>query len=399
MSKIIWNPLKFESKIQTNKSLEFEILTVPPNKSEIQELKNKIEAKSILPLNMYVMLTYDCNLSCDYCYVAEQRSTSKNSINIDSAKKAIRTYVNWLSNNKNYNGEEIRILLFGGEPGKAKLELVELLKFLTQDFNNVSPILFTNGYSLEDEILNIIDGTKTHIVVSIDGPPWLSEQTRKPALGNSIIDINKRLKKLSDINVSWEIDIVLSPMVLNHLTEVISYLNSFKPNFIGANIMTGLSGKYTPEKSITLEAYTSLILAHFHTLIENDVKVYQIWSQYTSFKNKIPNIEYMCEMVGDKTVLDVNSQLVPCEFFIGSNFKLDNLNEYLPLSKKLKKKHPIYNKNCLSCHSLGICSGGCTFLSDKEGRGLFRIDNATCYFNKRFGEMLIKESSQNGYSI
>jgi len=399
MTKIIWNPLRFDWQLQENQSSSIEIVSTMPTNSEIEEIRGRIERKSILPLNMYVMLTYECNLGCDYCYISEQRQTAQGNIDAELAIKSIQSFNDLVINHDEYSGEDIRVLLFGGEPGIARKELLDILDFLNRKKENISPLLFTNGYSLDDEILNCIDGTKTHVVVSIDGPPWISNQTRRIAVPGSDTGIEERILHLSQRDIGWEIDMVLSPLVIDNFDDVIDYMNGFNPQLIGANMMTGFSGKYTKDRSINLQDYSNLILSNFFRIVDKGVKIYQIWPQFESFRNKSPNTTYMCEIVGGKTVLDVNLSWVPCEFFIGSKVDLTGLNQYLELSKSLKAKHPAYKETCYPCHSLGICGGGCTYLSHKEGKGIDGIDNATCYFNRKFGEMLIKHEVENGRSI
>lgn len=395
MSTIIWEPLAFKYQLVDDSPSRLEIVTKRPTKVEIDETKRVIQQKSVLPKNMSMMLTYECNLGCDYCYLAKQLGKGSPNLDPQTGIYAIDAFKKWVLEHEDYRGEDLRIYLFGGEPGLAREKLLALLGHIASQ-DKLQPLLFTNGYTLDAQILDLVKGSNGNVVVSIDGPPWLSNQTRKVVKPGSNEGVEERIALLSEQEVDWEIDLVLSPLVLEHLDEVVSYCRDFNPSFIAANVMTRFSGRYTEHDSISLVDYTELLLGMFDAIVGNSIRIHQIWPQYTSFLARKPNDQYMCEMVGGKTMLDTTGAWLPCESFAASDTSLSMVEDYAAMAIDLKVKHPVFHDSCHTCHSLGICGGGCSYLSREEGNGLTGIDSATCHFNRRFGEELIRKAVTDG---
>lgn len=157
-------------------------------------------------IELAIEVTSECNFRCKYCiysghYVGQRTHGFKN-MDIDTAKKSIELYLNYIKEGKDYNPNRRPIISFyGGEPlinFNLIIHCVEYAKSLYKD-----EILFsvtTNGSLLTDEIIDFLVNEKFSIVVSLDGYKENHNRNRVSANGLGTFDvvmnnINKLYKK------------------------------------------------------------------------------------------------------------------------------------------------------------------------------------------------------------
>ncbi len=116
-----------------------------------------------MTVNLFLALTEDCNLDCEYCNV----SKSKNNMNFKDGIKSISYFLNFFKNSKNYN-----IFFIWWEP----LIVFSVLKILIVFIKKIEKIikksiqlhLVTNGLLLTEEKLQFFQKFWVQISLSFD---------------------------------------------------------------------------------------------------------------------------------------------------------------------------------------------------------------------------------------
>lgn len=165
-----------------------DIKTIKHNKyvyseEEIKVLINKgiklnfspyFEEKNIFNENwvkIYLSMTYDCNLACDYCFAKDFHSADKTNrnINIDLVEQVFKLLID------NYpNLDKISIDFYGGEPLLCYEAIKKTIK-LSNTFAKSHNLKFnfsvnTNGLLLDKEKIRYFIDHDVTVIISCDGP-------------------------------------------------------------------------------------------------------------------------------------------------------------------------------------------------------------------------------------
>lgn len=119
--------------------------------------RKKIINIPIYPRSIFIRLTNRCNLGCVFCMNAKNRAESVKykDLTIDDFK----SFINELKFYKPH------ILLTGGEPFLNK-DLFKIIRLLRD--NNIDTDIFTNGYFIEKNVVNILESGIKRIHISVD---------------------------------------------------------------------------------------------------------------------------------------------------------------------------------------------------------------------------------------
>jgi len=99
-------------------------------------------------------------------------------------------------------------------------------------------------------------------------------------------------------------------------------------------------------------------------------------------------------MAGDQLVITPDGMAGVCQAYIGSkeNFvPMDEIKDVTkhPLWSKWRFRSPLYQKQCVSCISLGICGGGCPASAELKTGSRYNLDERACHHSKQTLEWLI----------
>ena len=108
----------------------------------------------------WLEITQRCNMHCVHCYEGESHSTaSEKSLTLEEWKKVIHEVVDL---------KPKRIVVIGGEPCLHK-DIISILKYIRELDDRISITLFTNGYFLKGELINIIVENRIEVKLSMYG--------------------------------------------------------------------------------------------------------------------------------------------------------------------------------------------------------------------------------------
>ena len=151
--------------------------------------------------HLRLMLTNKCNFACTYCY-ADEGSYGFNQDEVMSSELAV-DIINW-----GYSRYEHikQISFFGGEP-LLNLDAIEsvcshTLKLYKENKIKKLPLfsVVTNGYLLQDSVVDLIRKYKIYPVISIDGPKSVHDKQRVLKNRNGTYDVvSSNLKKLREL--------------------------------------------------------------------------------------------------------------------------------------------------------------------------------------------------------
>ncbi|HAT81798.1 MAG TPA: hypothetical protein DCS17_10725 [Flavobacterium sp.] len=141
-----------------------------------------------------VLLTNKCNLDCIYCHNEGQKKGR------DDIDFSLLTYL--IQNNNIWNFQ--KIFFSGGEPLTYK-KINDIILF-THKNSNVDIGLVTNGIYLNNKLLETIELTHTHLIISL--------QSLEPAVYFEVTKQDKIEQLLNNIKLAKEKDIKIT---LNHV--------------------------------------------------------------------------------------------------------------------------------------------------------------------------------------
>lgn len=152
--------------------------------------------------HLRLLITNSCNFECIYCF-AEHGSYGlpPHLMTKEVAKDAVDFFFN------KYNCI-CQVSFFGGEPLLA-IDIIEYIcDYLSRFYKEKMPSfsLVTNGYLLNDDVVNILKRYNIAVMVSHDGPEFLHDEQRKLLNGGktfSSVDRNL-MRYRKDLNVGIE---------------------------------------------------------------------------------------------------------------------------------------------------------------------------------------------------
>ena len=327
--------------------------------------------------NFVIIPSYDCNLSCSYCFESNYKLTSQKStsLDIDLIFQFIEHIVDdfkLIMKENEFEAKKIRITLMGGEPLLRKNYAVisELLKKIFM--RGYSYHVITNGV----EILEFIDLFKTFpplsIQITLDGPKNIHDQRRcnknKSGTFDSIIK-NIHMLLIWQINVQIRINIDSENIL--ELYKFSRFLNSEFGNHhcLSAYIYPIQDGGCLYESNILSEEEIIKSINHLASqgqMLDNIKKIFHGSFLFDSIKSNIPfQLKFKnCSAFKKQYILDCNNDVYKCWYGIGNkNRAIGNLNKnitsLLALDNMWQNRSIISLEICNNCKYRYLCGTGC----------------------------------------
>ena len=182
--------------------------------------------------NICLNVTNDCNLSCEYCFVHQD----KKYMTFDIAKKALDYVVNnfYILKEKKLDNRihNIKITFFGGEPLLCWNDIiVPLVLYAEEKYKDVEIIftLTTNGILLDKNKLSFLKYHNIPFILSCDGNEKASIKRVNKNGDNSFHILNKTIKTITEYAPETIMRATVSPETVTELFN--SFLYSMENNF------------------------------------------------------------------------------------------------------------------------------------------------------------------------
>ena len=299
-------------------------------------VSNKFKRKTIM-----LMLTYQCNLNCVYCY--EKGKHSYRSMDVDFAKLIIEKS---FYDNESVC-EEIEFDFMGGEPLLEYYKIKEIAEWMWSRSWSKPYILYatTNGTLLNDEMKAWFSQYRERIVLglSYDGSPEMQNKNRSYSAAK--IDIDYFISTWPD----QAFKMTISKETLGDIYEGITFLHKKEMHEIHANLAFGID--WTEE---ALDIFSSQLVLLIDYYIENTElkRVSLLDIDITTVFQKTDAPKY-CGTGAGTELIDVDGKHYPCHIISPVTLNEKQLEEIKAVD--FNNRNCFANEVCETCMLEAIC--------------------------------------------
>lgn len=306
------------------------------------------EAINVVDINtIRINVSNDCNLNCKYCY-ADGGNYKKEVglMDISTATEVVRFIENYFPNVET-------IFFFGGEP----LLNIEIIEFICEHLSEKYFKLITNGFFINDKIIEVIKKYDIKIGISIDGPENIHDEFRVTKSGaKTFRKICQNINKLQENGIS--------------LTNIQSTYTEFaerqmKKSDLVDYFIQNFDFKFLTIGDDVTEKWLDLIKDEDVDSIEIFKKTDKIildLAMNVILASKIVKANGMkCGAGNELILIHSNGNIYPCQRFISdkefimSNIYNFNMEKFLQKKKEFDDKY-VNNSKCSGCLAKYVCN-------------------------------------------
>jgi uncharacterized protein len=328
------------------------------------------------PLNTIIVKTTgsQCNLSCSYCFYLRKELQYSNQGVMD--EKILEIFISQLMEQ---SASTFGIVWQGGEPSLAGAGFFKKAISLMQEYGKgknktISNLLQTNGYSLTDEIIEVLSAYSFLTGLSLDGTEDIHDFYRKTANGKgSWKQVMRSWEKLTARNIATNILCCVTSVSASQAEKIYLFYKQHQMlwlQFIPV-CETDDKGEIT-DFSVPPEDWGLFMC-----------KIFDLWYDDFMANRQAPNIRFIenafqahlgmnasectfAKNCGSYLVLEHNGDVFSCDYRVDSNTRLGNINENR-LTDMLNSPQQLGFGNeksntaadCNTCHWKRFCYGGC----------------------------------------
>lgn len=344
--------------------------------------------------NLFLILTTECNLCCDYCFYHRKASDlfAKKPEMMDQATAytAVDRFASIVSSNhRERPGYWEQITFYGGEPLlnrqclESALDHIKVLRDKGQIWQNVELVVNTNGTLADREFARLAAREKLIIQISIDGPREIHDTNRFHLDGHGSFD-----SVMNAIGLLADEEATIMPMVtvngsnISVLDEFIDGLcRQFDIKRYMMNVLMSTTEDNTPDYPV--RAAKAMLATHRRT------------TEYGAFDENFagtlanfggPEISNQSCGGGRKITVFPNRLIHTCQALGNTDTtltgSLDDFSQSNQNWQLWQGRNRFDNEICLSCPALGGCGGGCAAGSYHTNGHIRSIDYNQCEFTK-----------------
>lgn len=331
---------------------------------------------------LYLQLTQNCNLRCDYCAYSgkyENRVHANKVMSYDVATKAV-----------DYLVEHSRSLamcdigFYGGEPFLEFKLMKDIIKYIKSNYpeKNITYTVTTNGTLLTSEIVKFLYDNNFTLIISLDGHKECQDANRKFFNGNGTFDtVIKNIKIIKN-----EYPDFFSKVLINSVVSPNSDFACIKEFFSADEVVKDLtvisgvvSDNYIKDKMHYTDNY--FMVERFETFkamlwsigkidLEKVSKLFVRWRGMTAEKYRLlRNLGQLpvCHHPGGPCIpgkhrlfLDTDGNFYPCEKVSEQSkvMKIGTLNKGIDLEKvrSIINIAECTKEECLKCWCFSFCA-------------------------------------------
>lgn len=311
--------------------------------------------------NLTLALTTACNLNCKYCWQKHDRDGT-NDIKIETIDRWIDFFLDTEKNNPS------KILYYGGEP-TLRMDLIqyssEKIKTLCKqrDITNIKQHMFTNGLLLTEDNLDLLEEAGVFIVLSIDGNPTLTENTRGLPAKAYEERILKAIESMHHRGMKFGVACTIGDIHFSTQDTAEYIVNTLRPSSIEFNLRHDLEmvKKFNHEMDFSFDSFFSA----WDIALDAGVQVIDLAKKVKAYVLHDPLIN---SSSGSKNKLSImNNGMVSTyngaisypemQFDPNSDGWLDSIRNNW--QRNITKFH----QKCESCEAIYICGQGSAFSS------------------------------------
>lgn len=343
-------------------------------------------------MTLYLSLTHNCQLRCNYCYAGEkyQKSISKEIV-LKSIELILKTPI-----------QKLNFGFFGGEP----LMEWKLLQFATYEMETEAEkrdmelvkTVTTNAVLLDREKIKWLREHGFYVVVSIDGNEQMHNTHRLYANEvGTFEDVKKRILELQKVYQDGEYSVmsVVTPQNIEYLNDSIEFL--YKE--MGLRYLR-LAQNYYGKWGDDVENYRKI----YHDLGDYMVERYRQNEEITidiidsKIRAKVENSCSSCNFGEMKIAVAPSGNIYPCERLIGNDTGELNIGNVYHGFDHAKRNELIAqrgnsNEECKACPIKERCTNSCSCTNYTLTEKIDITNGVVCFFQKLFIEVADRVAS------
>ena len=316
-------------------------------------------------LQFMILTTYDCNLSCPYCYEKKDPMTSIDKHSCERIKRFIEKSI------ERHRPTSLEFLMYGGEPLLNPEPMIELIDHFTEYCLNRSIELrvdmTTNGTLITEDIIAELEKYPVYVIqVTLDGPKKMHNEKRVYKNGKGTYeDIIKGLHLLRTSKLRPKIRINVDEINKDAIPELLDDLKErgLADVSIYFGIIRALSKvceSYAPSCMEDSEI-KSVIPSLWRTAIEKGFTV----------PLKILRNLVGCGMQSNADyTIDPEGHIYKCVTGVGyPDQRIGTIDEkgdipmWNPVYFKWMSRNPLQFPACRACKFFPLCGGGCPMIA------------------------------------
>lgn len=313
--------------------------------------RNEEKVSDKKTLQLVIRMTDACNFRCPYCYQEHE------SVFLDKEKRDI---LKKFIDKKIVGVQKLYVHYFGGEPLLNIDGILEMDAYIKKYSVEYEASLTTNGYLLNEEILQKLKQTNIcRFQITLDGPRETHNKSRILCDGSGSFDIIlKNIKNIlemtkADIKIRFNCGKKNRPYV-EELLEIL-----YNENILGDNRVNILyqqlhnySGVEDNETYYDGKEYFSVLIELMRLLIKYRKPVYKFGPLYKACTLYVEN----AYVIGP----DLEIEICTTEECGIGKIDRDGIPQY---NKEIERKmmYAVPDHNCMDCILLPMCMGGCPY--------------------------------------
>ncbi|QUI21744.1 radical SAM protein [Vallitalea pronyensis] len=347
--------------------------------STIKENVNLNNIDKEITFTPTIILSYDCNSNCTYCYQKKINKPSEmmTKSKIDNISQFYKMYFKSIEN-KEYNGEIRQIILTGGEP--LLIKNIDIIQYIKNVWPTSKFILQTNGLNLL-EFLKVISPDRIKLIkVSLDGvEDYHNKNRHQDKYINGFDKIIQGIKQAIRLNLKINIKITVNTNSIFEINRLLDYLDT-ENLLYNKNITLGITGIYDyqnlfvncnvnhtelefMDRMIELRNYDDRIVTIPKILMPGFGKLDSLIIREinTLYKPKV----YACDChIHPNYKFDPDGNVYFCQMAFGLNSsKIASFYPNIEINKdiisKMKERNIFNMDECKNCSFKLVCGGGC----------------------------------------
>lgn len=317
--------------------------------------------------NLYLLVAGDCNLTCSYCYAKRGSfGGSSRAMSPDTMRVALEKLMPG-------NGSLV-VSFFGGEP-LLELDLLQQTvtwadALGTRRNTRLRYVVTTNGTLMDDKHLAFLKAYVSHIAVSLDGGPALTDTSRRFTAGEGSVHhaVVQNLARLKQAGIPFGLRGTIPEGRGEELAEAMAHLECLGPASVRVEAADGAKPWSKEHWRIWTEGVCQLNQSAMTRILagKRPVRAGEI---IRVAKHRLAGLKWHYPCAAGQGILAVSTSgdVYPCDHFIGTPaFRMGNVHQdefpgedYYRIAERLQLNEVDERPKCANCRVRHLCGGEC----------------------------------------
>ncbi len=347
------------------------------------ETKGKIDT-------LYIILTTNCNLACDYCAV---KHISDEHIFCVMSKETIKRAIDLFSQYCNdHDVEYAQICFYGGEPLAAFSKLQFAVSYCKEIGFQSGFSVVSNGTMVNEEYASFIKENHINISISLDGPQQINDINRKyrGTQKGSYKSALAGLKLLSSTGCSVGLSLTITNNIIENEEIVLEWIKSLPVSGVYCNLLH--SSTMPLNEMVSLYEKSAIFCAR----IEQETSVSE--GRFLRRKQAFTTSDFIfsdCAAIGiNQLSIDPSGDIYYCHCSrtgtsAGNVHNIKSFESAIPMNQLNPwfMFAPIEREACYTCPGISLCGGGCYGINTTELGS--EIDIPYCHYTLRTLDIIL----------